>query len=99
MKGSSELGEDIDLFHVHFFPQMMVPRRSMLAYRLLGYDLTIAHVGDSFFHDVCGAAAAKVPVVFVAGGIDHQDRGGVTSLEEEMSCLELLGTGADDIVT
>eukprot|EP00434_Breviolum_minutum_P023339 symbB.v1.2.020589.t1/scaffold1691.1/size105682/6 len=45
------------------------------ARRLLGYDLAIAHVGDSFFHDVCGAAAANVPVVFVAGGIDHQELG------------------------
>ena len=40
--------------------------------RLLGAD-AVAHVGDSFFHDVCGAAAAEIPVVFVAGGIDHQD--------------------------
>jgi ribonucleotide monophosphatase NagD (HAD superfamily) len=40
--------------------------------RLLGAD-AIAHVGDSFFHDVCGAAAAEIPVVFVAGGIDYQD--------------------------
>jgi len=45
------------------------------ARRLLGYDLAIAHVGDSFFHDVCGATAANVPVVFVAGGIDHQELG------------------------
>ena len=40
--------------------------------RLLAAD-AIAHVGDSLFHDVCGAAAAKIPVVFVAGGIDHQE--------------------------
>ena len=44
-----------------------------LSARLLGAD-AIAHVGDSFFHDVCGAAAAKIPVVFVAGGIEHQER-------------------------
>lgn len=44
------------------------------ARRLLGAD-AVAHVGDSFFHDVCGAAAAEIPVVFVAGGIDHQELG------------------------
>ena len=35
----------------------------------------VAHVGDSMHHDVVGATAAGVPVVFVAGGIEHEKLG------------------------
>ena len=42
------------------------------AQRLLGVDAV--HVGDSFYHDVKGARDAGLPVVFVAGGIEHKDR-------------------------
>ena len=35
----------------------------------------VAHVGDSMHHDVAGAAAASVPVIFVAGGIEHEELG------------------------
>ena len=31
----------------------------------------VAHVGDSMHHDVAGAAAAEVAVIFIAGGIEH----------------------------
>lgn len=35
----------------------------------------VAHVGDSMHHDVVGAVAAGVPVIFVAGGIEHEQLG------------------------
>ena len=35
----------------------------------------VAHVGDSMHHDVAGAIAAGVPVIFVAGGIEHEKLG------------------------
>ena len=35
----------------------------------------VAHVGDSMHHDVVGATAAGVPVVFVVGGIEHEKLG------------------------
>ena len=35
----------------------------------------VAHVGDSMHHDVAGAVAASVPVIFVAGGIEHEELG------------------------
>ena len=35
----------------------------------------VAHIGDSMHHDVVGAATAGVPVIFVAGGIEHEKLG------------------------
>lgn len=35
----------------------------------------VAHVGDSLHHDVAGAVGALVPVIFVAGGIEHERLG------------------------
>ena len=35
----------------------------------------VAHIGDSIHHDVAGAAGAAVPVVFIAGGIEHEALG------------------------
>ena len=35
----------------------------------------VAHVGDSMHHDVAGAAAAEVAVIFIAGGIEHERLG------------------------
>lgn len=35
----------------------------------------VAHVGDSVHHDVAGASAAAMPVIFVAGGIEHEALG------------------------
>ena len=35
----------------------------------------VAHVGDSVHHDVAGAAAAEVAVIFIAGGIEHERLG------------------------
>jgi len=61
--------------------------------RLFGSDVTrIAHVGDSMHHDVQGACAASVPVVFVAGGIEHQHLGivpGHTPSKESLKDLFL----------
>ena len=35
----------------------------------------VAHIGDSMHHDVVGATTAGVPVIFVAGGIEHEKLG------------------------
>ena len=46
--------------------------------RELGLDKAdVAHVGDSLHHDIAGANAAKIPSVFVAGGIHSSELGDI----------------------
>eukprot|EP00933_Yihiella_yeosuensis_P080970 TRINITY_DN9449_c0_g1_i1.p1 TRINITY_DN9449_c0_g1~~TRINITY_DN9449_c0_g1_i1.p1 ORF type:complete len:232 (-),score=43.38 TRINITY_DN9449_c0_g1_i1:685-1380(-) len=61
--------------------------------RMLGLERQrIAHVGDSMHHDVTGALNAEIPVVFVAGGIEHKDLGispGSTPNSDQLEALFL----------
>ncbi|CAK9032508.1 eEF1A lysine and N-terminal methyltransferase (Methyltransferase-like protein 13) [Includes: eEF1A lysine methyltransferase [Durusdinium trenchii] len=63
-----ELGGVVQYFGKPHSPHFEAARR------FLG-DVAACHVGDSMIHDVAGARAAALPVVFVAGGIEHQELG------------------------
>eukprot|EP00913_Durusdinium_trenchii_P022138 g20802.t1 len=65
---SQELGGVVQYFGKPHSPHFEAARR------FLG-DVAACHVGDSMIHDVAGARAAALPVVFVAGGIEHQETG------------------------
>lgn len=53
----------------------------------------VAHIGDSMHHDVVGATGAGVPVIFVAGGIEHEKLG---IRPGELPSAEALGALCDE---